>query len=71
MSNSLRIMSHPGLALLGAQIFIPYRLVFPRYEIGSRDEFDALLMTVETDLWNSVGYQPNWELSIDWPRPKS
>jgi Putative DNA-binding domain len=70
MSNSLRIMSHPGLAPPGAQILSPYRLAFPRYEIGSRDEFDALLMTVETDLWNSAGYQPNWELSIDWPDPK-
>ncbi len=70
LSHPLFLAPHSGLTPLGSQILPPYRVLFPRYEIGSREEFDELLTTIETDLWNSAGYQPNWKLAVDWPKPK-
>jgi hypothetical protein len=70
LSHPLFLAPHPGLVQPGSHLLAPYRIIFPRYEIGSRDEFDELLMAIETDLWNSAGDQPDWKLAIDWPRPK-
>jgi hypothetical protein len=69
MSHSLYLTPHPGLVQPGSAILPPYRVLFPRYEVGSREEFDELLNTIETDLWNAAGKQPDWKLAIDWPKP--
>lgn len=70
LSHPLFLVPHSGLSPLGSQILPPYRVLFPRYEIGSGDEFDELLTTIENDLWNSAGFQPDWKLAINWPKPK-
>jgi hypothetical protein len=66
-SNSLYLEPYAEPASFGGQIIPPYRVLFPRYEVGTLDEFDDVLTTFDRDLWNSAGYQPDWKLSIDWP----
>ena len=68
-SHALYLEPYAGLAPFGGQVIPPYRVLFPRYEFGTIDEFDDVLTTVDHDLWNSAGYQPDWKLSIDWPSP--
>jgi hypothetical protein len=70
LSHPLYLVPHSGRGPLGSQILPPFRVLFPRYAIGSRAEFDELLTTIETDVWNSAGYQPDWKLAVDWPTPK-
>jgi Putative DNA-binding domain len=69
-SHSLYLIPHPGSTPPGSHLLPPYRVLFPRYEIGPREEFDELLTTIDTDLWNSAGYQTDWKLAVDWPKPK-
>ena len=66
-SNPLYLEPYAGLAPFGGQIIPPHRVLFPRYEVGTVDEFDDVLTTFDRDLWNSAGYEPDWKLSIDWP----
>jgi len=66
-SNSLYLEPYPGPSPHGAQIIPPYRVLFPRYELGAIEDFDEVLSTFDHDLWNSAGYQPDWKLSLDWP----
>jgi hypothetical protein len=66
MSNPLKLLSHLGIPA-GSNILPPFRVGFPRYEIGPREEFDELLATIGTDLWNSAGHQPEGNLVVDWP----
>jgi hypothetical protein len=66
-SDPLYLIPYAGPAPHGRQVIRPFRVLFPRYEVGSAEEFDEVLTTLDHDLWNSAGYQPNWELSIDWP----
>jgi hypothetical protein len=66
-SKPLYLEPYAGPVPFGGQIIQSSRVLFPRYEVGTLDEFDDVLTTVDRDLWNSAGYQPDWRLSIDWP----
>lgn len=66
-SHSLYLAPYAGPAPYGGQVIPPHRVQFPQYEFGAIDEFDDVLTTVDHDLWNSAGYQPDWKLSINWP----
>jgi Putative DNA-binding domain len=70
LSHPLYLAPHPGPVQPGSAIVPPFRVLFPRYEIGLREKFDELLTAIETDLWNSGGKQPDWKLALDWPEPK-
>ena len=39
--------------------------VLPRYSIGPREEFKALVSLFERDFWNLVGIDPVTPISID------
>jgi hypothetical protein len=45
---------------------ISRNLLFPRYEISEKVEFNDLLSAFNTDLCNAAGYEPDWIINIDW-----
>jgi hypothetical protein len=44
------------------------RTVFPRYSVGSADEFTKLGELIERDFWNAAGHAMNDRLLIDFKR---
>jgi len=67
-ADPLYLIPYPGPAPPGSPIISEHRILFPRYEIGSRETFDDLMTVFDQDLWNSAGFQSDWKLSVDWPR---
>lgn len=69
-SDKLTISGYPGIVPSGVQLIPGERAIFPRYEIGTREEFDNLLTVFDRDVWNLAGHHPNWQLSLNWPSAK-
>jgi hypothetical protein len=42
------------------------RIVFPRYELGGQNNFDDVLKTFDSDVWNAGGIDPNWDIGANW-----
>ncbi len=66
-SDPMHMDGYPGPVPMGIQRLPEGHITFPRYEIGEREGFNDLLTTIDADLWNAVGHQPNWEIAVDWP----
>jgi hypothetical protein len=48
------------------QATIPGPVVFPRYSVGSRQEFIGVIRLIERDMWNSGGRDWNERLEVDF-----
>lgn len=66
-SDPMRMDGYPGIVPSGLKDMPPGRAILPRYEIGSRDDFNELLTTVDSDFWNAAGNHPDGELALNWP----
>jgi hypothetical protein len=66
-SDSTRMDPYVGYVPSGLKNLPAGQTIFPRYEIGSRDGFNELLTTVDSDFWNLGGNHPDWQLALDWP----
>jgi hypothetical protein len=68
-SDAMGMGPYPGPYPPGLKRMPQVQKIMPRYEIGSSENFNELLTTIDRDFWNLAGNHLDWELAVDWPMP--